>query len=71
MRVQTILRDRHHPAGQSGLRGVRSAQDPLHPEGVKLLVLRKPGATASYKVYVVLDTDNEKGSDAVAVTRPV
>ncbi|MES2657877.1 MAG: hypothetical protein V4689_04625 [Verrucomicrobiota bacterium] len=29
------------------------------------------GATASYKVYVVLETDNEKGSDAVAVTRPV
>jgi hypothetical protein len=32
--------------------------------------LSVPGATASYKVYVVLESDNEKGSDAVAITRP-
>jgi hypothetical protein len=30
-----------------------------------------PGSTASYKVYVLLDTDNESGSNAVAVTRPL
>lgn len=33
--------------------------------------LPAPGSTASYKVYVVLDTDNESGSNAVAVTRPL
>jgi hypothetical protein len=32
--------------------------------------LSVPGASASYKVYVVLDSDNEKGSGAVVVTRP-
>lgn len=32
--------------------------------------LPAPGAVASYKVYVILTTDNERGSDAVAVTRP-
>ncbi len=32
--------------------------------------LTAAGAKASFKIYVVLDTDNEKGSDAVAVTRP-
>lgn len=32
--------------------------------------LPTPGATASYKVYVILTTDNERGSNAVAVTRP-
>ena len=32
--------------------------------------LPAPGATASYKVYVILTTDNERGSNAVAVTRP-
>jgi hypothetical protein len=29
-----------------------------------------PSATALYRVYVVLTTLNEKGSDTVAVTRP-
>jgi hypothetical protein len=38
----------------------------LTPAGLSV-----PGAVASYKVYVVLETDNEKGSAAVAVTRPV
>ena len=33
--------------------------------------LTDPGQTASFKVYVVLTTDNEAGSNAVAVSRPV
>ncbi len=33
--------------------------------------LTTPGATMRYKVYVVLDTSNEKGSNAVAVTHPL
>jgi hypothetical protein len=32
--------------------------------------LSLPGAAASFKVYVVLESDNEKGSGAVVVTRP-
>lgn len=32
--------------------------------------LGSPGATMRYKVYVVLTTSNESGSNAVAVTRP-
>ena len=32
--------------------------------------LGSPGATMRYKVYVVLSTGNERGSNAVAVTRP-
>ncbi len=32
--------------------------------------LTNPGATASFKVYVVTSTGNEKGSNAVSVTRP-
>ncbi|MES2440789.1 MAG: hypothetical protein V4584_17115 [Verrucomicrobiota bacterium] len=38
----------------------------LTPAGLSV-----PGAVATYKVYVVLESDNEKGSDVVAVTRPV
>ena len=30
---------------------------------------RAPGATARFKVYVVLTTANEKGSNTVSVTR--
>ncbi len=30
-----------------------------------------PGSTMRYKVYVVLSTGNEKGSNAVAVTHPL
>ncbi len=33
--------------------------------------LGTPGVTAGFKVYVVLHTGNERGSDAVYVTRPV
>lgn len=33
--------------------------------------LTAAGQTASYKVYVILTTENEAGSNAVAVTRPV
>lgn len=33
--------------------------------------LSGPGAVASYKVYVVLTTGNEKGSNAVSVTQPM
>ena len=33
--------------------------------------LGAPGQTASFKVYVVLTTENEAGSNAVAVSRPV
>ena len=33
--------------------------------------LTDPGQTASFKVYVVLTTDNEAGSNAESVTRPV
>ena len=32
--------------------------------------LLTPGSTASFKVYVVLDTGNERGSNAATVTRP-
>jgi hypothetical protein len=32
--------------------------------------LGSPGATMRYKVYVVLNTSNERGSNAVAVSRP-
>jgi hypothetical protein len=32
--------------------------------------LAAPGATALYKVYVVLTTLNERGSNTVSVTRP-
>ncbi len=32
--------------------------------------LTAPGATALYRVYVVLTTANEKGSNTVSVTRP-
>lgn len=32
--------------------------------------LSLPGAVVSFKVYVVLESDNQKGSDAVTVTRP-
>jgi hypothetical protein len=32
--------------------------------------LGSPGATMRYKVYVILNTSNESGSNAVAVTRP-
>ena len=32
--------------------------------------LINPGATASFKVYVITTTDNEKGSTAVSLTRP-
>ncbi len=32
--------------------------------------LLTPGAVASFKIYVILDTDNERGSNAVPVTRP-
>lgn len=32
--------------------------------------LSVPDAVASFKVFVVLESDNEKGSEAVAVTRP-
>jgi hypothetical protein len=32
--------------------------------------LASAGATASYKVYVILSTGNERGSNAVTVTRP-
>ena len=32
--------------------------------------LTSPGSTASFKVYVVLTTGNEKGSNTVTVTRP-
>ncbi len=32
--------------------------------------LGRPGAQASYKVYVLLTTGNERGSDAVVVSRP-
>ncbi len=31
--------------------------------------LSVPGAVASFKVFVVLESDNEKGSEAVVVTR--
>jgi hypothetical protein len=33
-------------------------------------VLVAPGATALFRVYVVLTTANEKGSNTVGVTRP-
>jgi len=33
--------------------------------------LTTPGSTASFKVYVVLTTGNEKGSNIVTITRPV
>ncbi len=32
--------------------------------------LGAPGATALYRVYVVLKTGNEKGSETVSITRP-
>ena len=32
--------------------------------------LTNPGSTASFKVYVVTTTGNEKGSNTVVVTRP-
>ncbi len=32
--------------------------------------LLAPGNAASYKVYVILTTGNERGSNAVTVTRP-
>lgn len=32
--------------------------------------LESPGLTAGFKVYVILTTGNEKGSDAVIITRP-
>ncbi|MGL4401953.1 MAG: hypothetical protein ACRCXD_18995 [Luteolibacter sp.] len=32
--------------------------------------LPPPGETASYKIYAILTTGNERGSNAVAVTRP-
>ena len=32
--------------------------------------LASPGSTASFKVYVVLTTGNEKGSNTVTITRP-
>ena len=32
--------------------------------------LNTPGLTAGFKVYVVLETGNERGSEAVFVTRP-
>ncbi len=32
--------------------------------------LTQPGATATYKVFVILETDNEAGSEAMSVTRP-
>ena len=33
--------------------------------------LNTPGQTVGYKVYVVVTTGNERGSEAVYVTRPV
>jgi len=33
--------------------------------------LTTPGLTAGFKVYVALNTGNERGSDSVYVTRPV
>ena len=32
--------------------------------------LTTPGATATFKVYVITNTGNESGSNAVTVTRP-
>ncbi|MEO8165723.1 MAG: hypothetical protein ABI619_10045 [Betaproteobacteria bacterium] len=32
--------------------------------------LGTPGITASYKVFVITTTDNEKGSNAISITRP-
>ena len=44
------------------------------PEGPREVLtdfaLGTPGLTTGFKVYVVLDTGNERGSDAVYVTRP-
>lgn len=39
-------------------------------ECLTLTGVADPGSTGHYKVYVVLDTGNEKGSDDVAVTHP-
>jgi hypothetical protein len=39
-------------------------------EALEDFALTAPGLTAGFKVYVVLQTGNEKGSDAVYVTRP-
>lgn len=33
--------------------------------------LTQPGASSSYKVYVILTTGNQKGSDTMVVTRPL
>lgn len=35
------------------------------------LPLGTPGNAASYKVYVILTTGNERGSNPVTITRPV
>jgi hypothetical protein len=42
--------------------------DPLEFRTTKGLLL--PGSVSLFRVYVVNDTDNEKGSDTVVVTRP-
>lgn len=43
--------------------------DPL--ELLTLAGLETPGATALYRVFVILTTGNEKGSNTVAITRPL
>jgi hypothetical protein len=53
--------------------GVRAAGcGPSIPplQGLLVFVIGSPGATMRYKVYVVLNTSNERGLNAVAVSRP-
>ena len=52
-----------HPRCNSGAGGSR--------EFLTDFSLTAPGLTAGFKVYVILDTGNERGSEAVFLTRPV
>ena len=67
--VRAVPGDEYESEDEQILATIPAGASPL--ELLSAFGLNSPGQVVGYKVFVVLDTGNERGSEAVYVTRPV